>query len=111
MAPKSAILNGVLSDYSIELKPSIKPGFTVPAAWTTELLSRLQKAGVQVDPKFRDVAAKLLTRDLEIRVARQALGDAEVRKRTLTDDRQLQRAIEILNGVTTQQDLLKRVTK
>ncbi len=111
IAPKSGVLNQVLRDYSGELKATVKAGFTPSPIWTTELFTRLKTAGVTIDPKDQGVATKLLGRDLELQVARQAFGDGEVRKRTVVDDRQLSRALQLLTGVTSEQQLLQSVKK
>jgi carboxyl-terminal processing protease len=105
IAPKGAAINSVLREYSLELKTTVKEGFTAPAAWTTELFKRFSAAGVEIEPKYRAVAEKFFLHDLEIRVARQAFGDGEVRKRTLVDDPQLSRALDLLKGATTQKAL------
>jgi carboxyl-terminal processing protease len=111
IAPKGAAINTVLRDYALELKPTVKAGFTAPPAWTTELFTRFKAAGVEIDPKYRAVAEKFFLHDLEIRVARQAFGDAEVRKRTLADDPQLTRALDLLKGATTQKALFTSVKR
>jgi carboxyl-terminal processing protease len=111
IAPKGAAITSVLRDYSLELKTTVQPGFTAPAAWTTELFKRFAAAGVEIEPKYRAVAEKFFLHDLEIRVARQAFGDAEVRKRTVVDDPQLSRALDLLKGATTQKALFTSVRR
>jgi carboxyl-terminal processing protease len=111
LAPKAGVLNQVLRDYSGELKSTVKAGFTPSPAWTPELFRRLQVGGLTIDPKDQTVASKLLGRNLELQVARQALGAGEVRKRTVVDDRQLARAVQLLTGVTSEQQLLASVVK
>jgi hypothetical protein len=111
MAPQGAAINSVLLDYSVELKGTVRQGFTVPPAWTQELMRRLQLASVTIEPRLRVIAEKVLTRDLEVRVARQAFGDAEARRRTVSDDPQLARALEILGGAASPQDLFRRLNR
>jgi carboxyl-terminal processing protease len=111
IAPKGPELANVLRDYSLELKGKVAPGFTPSPEWTTELFRRLEAVGVTIEAKHRPSATKLLTRDLEVRVARQTFGDAEVRRRTLNDDQQLRRAVEMMSGITTQEGLLAKAKR
>ena len=87
----------------------MKPDFTVKPEWRAEFLQRLEKAGVKVDPKQWAAASSLVDRDLELRVARAAFGDSTVRRRTLNDDPQLRKAIEIIQKGTSQKDLFALV--
>jgi len=57
----------------------------------------------------RDAATSLVDRDLEVRVARSAFGDSTVRRRTLDDDPQLRKAIEIIQRGQSQKDLFALV--
>jgi len=106
VAPKGQALQQVLAQYALELKGSVKAAdFTVPPAWTSELVRRLDAAGVKIDPKYAAVAAPLLTQELDHRVARRALGDAAAKKRDTARDRQLLKAMELLKRSGTQVDL------
>ena len=109
MAPKSQEYYVALYDLGYELKSQVKPDFVVKPEWRNEFLSRLEKAGVKVDRKQWDAATSLINRDLELRVARSAFGDSTVRRRTLNDDPQLQKAIEIIQKGTSQKDLFALV--
>jgi carboxyl-terminal processing protease len=109
MAPKSQEYYVALYDLGYELKSQVKPDFVVKPEWRNEFLSRLEKAGVKVDRKQWDAATSLIDRDLELRVARSAFGDSTVRRRTLKDDPQLQKAIEIIQKGTSQKDLFALV--
>ncbi len=106
IAPQGQLVNTVLQDYALELKNAVSPEFKVPAAWTTELMRRLSAAGLKVDPKYAETEHEVLTRDLEHRVARLAFGDAAAKARSLAEDRQLVKAIELLQRNTTQAQLL-----
>lgn len=109
MAPKQQEYYVALYDLGYELKSQVKPDFTVKPEWRAEFLSRLEKAGVKVDRKQWDAAAPLIDRDLELRIARLAFGDSTVRRRTLDDDPQLQKAIEIIQKGQSQKDLFALV--
>jgi carboxyl-terminal processing protease len=91
------------------LKSQVKPDFVVKPEWRSEFLTRLEKAGVKVDRKQWDAATSLIDRDLELRVARSAFGDSTVRRRTVDEDPQLQKAIEIIQKGTSQKDLFALV--
>jgi len=110
MAPKSQALQAVLIDYALELKGTVLRDYKVPATWSTEIMRRLSVMGFKVDPKFADVAPAELASELDRRVARLSFGDIAEKSRTLRDDRQLRKAIEMLQRSATQAQLLARVT-
>ena len=87
----------------------MKPDFTVKPEWRAEFLARLEKAGVKIDRKQWDDASSLIDRDIELRVARLAFGDSTVRRRTLDDDPQLRKEIEIVQKSASQKDLFALV--
>jgi hypothetical protein len=104
------VITTTLQDYSLELKGSVARDFKAPATWTTELIRRLTAAGVKLDPKFDSTERRVLTRDLENRVARLSFGDAVAKARTLDEDHQLLKAVELLQRNTTQAQLLAAAT-
>jgi carboxyl-terminal processing protease len=105
LGDKYRTMQTVVQDYALELKGTVSRDFTVPATWTTELLRRVAAAGVTIDPKYAAVAPKLLTRELAHRVASMAFGDAAAKTRSLADDHQLGRALELLRNAHRQADL------
>lgn len=105
-ASQGQIIATVLQDYSLELKGTVAPDFKVPATWGTELMRRLTAAGVKIDPKFDATARQVLTRDIENRVTRLTFGDAAAKARSLDEDHQLLKAVELLQRNTTQAQLL-----
>jgi carboxyl-terminal processing protease len=109
-APQAQAINTVLQDYSIELKGTVSPGFAVPATWTTTLTQRLNAAKVKVEPKYDSVSRAFLTRDLANRVARLTFGESAAKSRTISEDHQLMRAIELLEHSATQAQLLATVS-
>lgn len=109
-APQVQAINTVLQDYALELKGTVSPGFTVPATWTTTLTQRMNTAKVKIEPKYDSVSKVFLTRDLANRVTRMTFGEAAAKSRTLSEDHQLMRAIELLEHSTTQAQLLATVT-
>ena len=106
-ASKSQDVYVVTYDYAMELKEQVKgnPNFTVSPAWRDELYNRLQKKGVAVDRKLYDGAQSQIDRMLGQRVARLAFGDSTARRRSLDDDIQLRKALEILRKGQSQKDL------
>jgi carboxyl-terminal processing protease len=105
-APQGQAINTVVQNYALELKGSVQRDFTVPASWSTELMSRLNTAGVKLDTKYVPAERTFLTRDLANRVARMTFGDATAKARTASDDHQLSKAIELLEHNATQAQLL-----
>jgi len=91
----------------MELKDKVKgnPNFVVAPEWRDELYNRLSKKGVTLDRALYDRAHTQIDRMLEQRVARLAFGDSTARRRSLDDDIQLQKAIEILKRGQNQKDL------
>ena len=106
VASQGQLVNTVLQDYSLELKGTVSPDFKLPAEWTTELMRRLTAAGVKVEAKYAAIEREALTRDLANRVARLSFGDAVAKARSLNEDHQLSKAIELLQRSTTQAQLL-----
>ena len=102
IAPKAQQFVTVLNQYALELKPVAPKDFTITPAWRTELRRRLSDAGVTIDPKYESAATTVLDRELDRRVARLVLGDAGARKRSVTEDHQLARAIALLNNAPSQ---------
>jgi carboxyl-terminal processing protease len=105
-APQGQAITTVLQDYSLELKGTVARDFKVPSTWTTELMRRMTAAGVKLDPKFDAAGRTVLARDLENRVARLSFGDATAKARTLDEDHQLLKAVQLLERSTTQAQLL-----
>jgi carboxyl-terminal processing protease len=105
IAPQSQIVQSALDSYAFELKGTVKPGFAPPPIWITELKRRLTQRGVTIEPKYDTVGTRLLSRELEHRVARMAFGEAAVKERELKTDRQLTRAMELLEKAATQREL------
>lgn len=106
-AAKSQDIYVTTYDYAMELKDQVKanPNFAVSPAWRDELYTRLTKKGVTLDRKLFDGAQSQIDRMLEQRVARLAFGDSTARRRSLDDDVQLQKALEILKKGQSQKDL------
>ena len=107
IATRGQQIRTVLQNYSLELRGSVSRDFVVTPAWRGELRRRLAAAGVAIEPRFDSIATVLLSEELDRRVARRAFGDAEVKRRSLSEDQALLRAIDMLRSSRTQQDLLR----
>jgi carboxyl-terminal processing protease len=107
IATKGQPLRVVLQNYSLELRGRVARDFAVTPEWRAELRRRLTAAGVNIEPKYDSVANRLLGDELGLRVTRRAFGDAEAKKRTVSEDRALLRAIDLLKRSRSQQDLLR----
>ena len=106
IAPKFSEFYTALSDYALQLKPSVRPGFQVQPAWRDELYRRITAAGVVVEPELYRKATPEVDRMIEGRLARLAFGDSTAKRMALDDDLQLQKALQVLRSATTQQELL-----
>lgn len=104
-AAKQQEIYVTLYDYAFELKDKVKADFRVQPAWRDELFARLKKKGVDLDANAEG-ASRYLEREFERRIARVAFGDSAVRRRTLPDDPQLQRAIDILKKHPSTRELI-----
>jgi carboxyl-terminal processing protease len=105
VAPKAQAYITTLNAYAFELKGSPK-NFTVTPEWRTELRRRLTAAGVVIDAKNEAIAPKVLDRELDRRVARLVLGDDGAKVRSLSEDHQLSKAVELLTATHSQPALL-----
>ncbi len=107
IATKGQQIRTVLQQYSLELRAGASRDYVMSPMWRAELRRRMREAGVSIEPRFDSVATRLLSDELDRRVARRAFGDAEAKKRALHEDRALMRAIELLQKSRTQQELLR----
>jgi carboxyl-terminal processing protease len=105
IGPMFSVVNSVVSDYALSLKGTVRPDFTVQPAWRDTLYQRLTKAGVTVDRQQYDAASRLVDQMLAQKLATIAFGDSTAFRRSIPDDAQLDRAIELLKKGQTQKDL------
>ena len=105
IAPKYPAVRGVLYSYALQLKSTVSPTFTVKPEWREEFYRRLQAAKITVDRAQYDSAAPLIDRWIGNQVAELAFGDSTEFRRQIPDDKQLQRAVELLKKGATQKDL------
>jgi len=105
VAPKFPALRGVLYSYAFELKDHVTKDFTVKPEWRDEFYKRLAADKILTDRKQYDAATPLVNRWLSQQVARLAFGDSTAFRRTIPDDPQLKKALEVLRKGQTQRDL------
>jgi carboxyl-terminal processing protease len=88
--------------------PALRPGFTLSPADLEDFIRSLPGSGVEVEPAAVRQARRFVSYQIEQEIALRAWGD---RGRFLQDrghDAQLARALELLRGVTTVEELLAR---
>jgi carboxyl-terminal processing protease len=105
IAPKFPDFFTALNDYAMELGKTAGGNFTLQPAWIDELYNRVQAKGVTVDRKLYDGANRWISRQLDDRVAHFAVGDSLSRRRSLSYDNPLRKAIEMLEKANSQRDL------
>ncbi len=108
-AAKWPDIYSVIYDYALELKPTVSRDFVVKAAWREELYQRLHKQGIEIDKKLYDGAARYIDDYLEQRITRFAFGDSTARRRSLHDDPQMRRALDLLQHGQSQKELFALV--
>lgn len=106
LTPSSQQVYLSLYRYAFELKDGVTPNFTATRAWRDEFYRRLtQEADVELDRATYDAAAPYVNELLENRVARFAFGDSTARRRQVSQDAQLRRALELLQSGLSQREL------
>ncbi len=106
LAPKSQVFAQELQDYAGEMKNKVKLGFTVTPQMRNTFIARLRAKDVPVDSALiAKGAGTELDRLIGARISSMAFGDSATKRKYLDDDNQLQKAIEVLKGVQSQQAL------
>jgi carboxyl-terminal processing protease len=105
LVAKSQEVYTAISDYALTLKDGVRPDFVVQPAWRDELFTRIRSKGVDVTKAEWDAGMEYIDRNLANRVAHLAFGDSTAKRREITDDAQLVKALELLRRGRTQQEL------
>jgi carboxyl-terminal processing protease len=106
VSPKGQIVYQTLSAYALDLKPkAATKDYKFQPAWHDSLYKRLTDAGVTVSRASYDSASRYVDRLLDLRIARYAYGDSTAKRRDLSEDPQLKKAVELLQKGQTQKDL------
>ena len=109
---KIPLFRDAIADYAATLKAThglSSPDFDVTAAMRDELYRRMTARGIVIDRATYDAGSAVVTQLLGAEAARYVFGrEAEFRHRMRTDAA-MRKAIGLLSGVTTRQELLSRV--
>lgn len=105
LAPKQQVFAQELQDYASELKGKVQPSFTVTPQMRAAFVARLRAKGVAVDSTLLATGGAELDRIIGTRITSMAFGDSTVRRKYLSDDNQLEKAIEVLKSAPNQQAL------
>ncbi|HYR08999.1 MAG TPA: hypothetical protein VEQ60_14555, partial [Longimicrobium sp.] len=108
LAARGGVVNEVLQEMAVDMGLDAPADFRSDPAVRAELLRRLERRGMQVDPEKYRAGGALVDRLLEDRVLEFAYGDSAAFRRAAPRDRQLQSAVEVLRGARTQTDALAR---
>lgn len=99
----------VLTSYALELKESgtlQSPDFEVTPAMRKQVQVRLRARGVEIADDVFEGAAALVDQQLGYEVARYVFGRPAEFERKARDDRQIQKALELLRNADTPGELL-----
>ncbi|MEP7324805.1 MAG: S41 family peptidase [Gemmatimonadota bacterium] len=109
LAPQSQEAYLALYDLALERRGSVRPDFQVDAAWREDLYRRFAARGVVVDRAVWDAGSHYVDRLIGTRIALMAFGDSTAKRRTVNEDAQIRRALELIRQGRTQKDLLALV--
>lgn len=111
LAPKQQVVLSQLQGYSAELKGKIKPDFEVKGAIRTEILRRFRANGVILEDSLLTAGERGFDNFIGARIASSVFGDSTAKRKYLSDDNQLIRAIELLKKVNNQDMLFTNAKK
>jgi carboxyl-terminal processing protease len=109
---KGAQFRDAITDYAMSLKGTgtvTSQDFVVTDEMRNQVWQRMRQRGVDIDRGIYDAAAPLVSQFIGYDVARYVFGRAAEQRRNVLDAAEVQKAIELLRGVKTQQELLARV--
>lgn len=104
-APKSRQTRTALFDVARGLRSTVRGNFVVLPEWRAAFYDQLRAAGVDVDRATFDAAEPWVDRLLEQQIATLAFGDSSAFRRAAPSDAPLQRALTMLEHVSTQSQL------
>jgi carboxyl-terminal processing protease len=102
-----------INDYAMSLKGTrtiTSQDFPVTDEMREQVWQRMRQRGIEIDRGVYDAAAPFVSTFISYDVARYVFGRAAERRRTVLDSPEVQKALELLRGITTQKDLLARVS-
>jgi carboxyl-terminal processing protease len=106
LGKRPGVASAVLDSLGVELAPETQPGFTVPSAWRSLLVSRLRAAGFALPDSLTSQGGGYLARLIEARAGIFTLTDSASFVRSADRDTQLNRALELMTTARTQRELL-----
>jgi len=112
LIPRFGRFSLALFNYAVEYvtaHPDLEPGFHVSDTDLAALYASLPQYEAEIDVADLSRAERFVRYHLEREIALQAWGDAGQFRQSMPQDRQVQRAIELLRGARTPQELLARV--
>jgi carboxyl-terminal processing protease len=107
LAPKSQEVYVALYGFALDLSHHLARGFKYQPAWRTAFIKRLAAKGVQIEPKLYADAPRYLDRLIEDRVSRFVEGDSTAKRRELSYDAPLERALQLMEKAGSQQALFR----
>jgi len=100
-----------VTDYALFLKGNrgvAGPDFVVTPAMRDQVWNRMTARGIDIPRSVYDDAEPLVSRVIAFEIARYLFGaDAEFRRRA-SEDKVLQKALQLARGAISEQDLLRR---
>jgi carboxyl-terminal processing protease len=112
--PRFGRFSIAMFDFAVEYvqgHSGLEPGFSVTDAELDALFLTLSEYEAEVAPADFDRARRFVRYHLEREIALQAWGEAGQFRQTIPYDLQLQRALEVLAGVDSPQQLIERVAE
>ena len=110
--PRFGRFTVALFNFAVEYvreQPALQPGFEVSDADLERLFVSLPEWEAEVSREDFDLAGRFVRYQLEREIANQAWGDRGEFLQSRTYDRQLERAMELLEGIRTPDELLNEV--
>jgi carboxyl-terminal processing protease len=109
LGSKLPMWRDVMTTYALEIKAAgtvTDPNFSVTRQMRAELLTRLKEREIEVtDEQFRGAAA-LIDQQFAYEVQRYVFGRESESRRRISDDPQVQKALDLLQEARTQTELL-----
>ncbi len=106
VAPTLPAWFATIAGYAQEMKPSLRPDFSVTPAMRDEFFDRLIKAKVNLTRAQFDAAQPAINRMLELEFTKWAFGDSAKLRRSVPSDQQLASALDLLKRTSSQRHLL-----
>ena len=106
VAPTIQVWLTTLASFAVEMKPQLKPDFTLTPQMRDEFFDRVIKAKVGITRAQFDAAQPVVDRILELELTRWAFGDSTKLRHSIRYDQQLTSALRLLKEGPTQRQLL-----